>query len=230
MREVDKGNGWKVQEILEPDGKRRHTKYFYKHKRAPRILITSKMAEQLAGYALIEKDLRNVLLWLQEIDRIYPHIERPNKTVISPDRERFTIIKALYVAALTFYGKCFTKCEGRRIKLDKKIMDDKYKELHDNIMHMRHNYAAHSGADNFEEVKVALVLYPSKRSKLPPILYKELTQPDVILKDPGDDVGFSDLIEHLQSKVLEKIVLLDNKIMSEEIIPKGKDYWYKKGK
>ena len=230
MREVKKGYGWKVQEIIEPDTKRRRTRYFYKNKRAPRVQITSKIAKQLAGYALIEKDLRNVLLWLHEIDEMFPDNERPNVSSISPDRERFIIVKALYVAALTFYGKCFSQCEGRKIKLEKRIIDDEYIEHHDHVMHMRHNFAAHSGADSFEEVKVALVLYPSKRVKAEPILFKELTQPDAMLSHPNDEVGFKELVEHLQAKVLDKMNTLERKIMKDEILSKGQDYWYRRAK
>ena len=129
-----------------------------------------------------------------------------------------------------FCGKCFTQCRGRRIKLDGKIIDEKYKEAHEDAINMRHNFAAHSGADKFEEVKVALVLPPNKKSNMAPILYKELIQPDVMFTHPENDIGFREVVIHLQEKVLDKMRNLTDKIMFEEIAPKGKDYWYKKAK
>jgi hypothetical protein len=230
MKESDKGDGWKVQETIDPKTGESHRRYLYKNKKAPRALITSKLAQQLAGYTLIEKDLRNILIWLDEIDTIFPQSERPNVVSLSPDRERFNIIKGLYVAALTFYGKCFATCEGRKIKLDRKFVDDAYKEAHDHTINMRNNFAAHSGADSFEEVKVALVLYPNKRTNRNPILYKELMQPDAFLTDPEDEIGFKEVTEHLQGKVLDKMSQLTNKIMTEEVGPKGKEHWYRLAK
>ncbi|MFM5184423.1 MULTISPECIES: hypothetical protein [Aeromonas] len=224
MRKVKQEGGWEVHEILDPNQVKRITKYFYKRKRAPRIELEDKISQQLAGYTLIEKDLRNVIAWLYEIDQLHLK-ERRNMPQISLDRKTYNIVKGLYVAALTFYGKCFTTCEGRKIKLEKKLLKEKYWKRHDEIMHMRHNFAAHSGADSFEEVKIALVLYPNKRSNEKPKLYRELMQPD-FLDNP--DCPFSEVVNDLRTAVLNKIRQIEDKIYEQEIAPKGKEYWYKK--
>lgn len=232
MREIKDptGGGWKIREILDPYTSERYNQYFYKNKRAPRIELRTKIAKQLAGYTLIEKDLRNVALWIKEIDKLFPSSERPGGAFISPDRERFNVIKGLYVAALSFYGKCFTQCEGRKVKLDKKFIDDKYHEIHDNIMHMRHNYAAHSGSDTFEEVKIALVLYPNKNTKLLPRVVKELQQADMMYQSADEKLHFIDLVEHTRLRVLNKMEVIEKRILENDILPQGKDHWYKLAK
>lgn len=229
MREKDEGNGWSLREILDPNTNKRHTQYFYKRKRAPRIELKDKVSQQLAAYTLIEKDLRNVLVWLDEIDRLHPVANRKGKSQIADDRVVFNVVKGLYVAALSFYGKCYTSCEGRRTKLEATQLNDEYQDAHKSVMHMRHNFAAHSGAENFEEVKIALVLYPNKKSDEQPRLYRELMQPD-FMDSSDEDKSFKDLVNHVRNKVLDKIEKLEERIFEKEIAPKGKEYWYKKGK
>lgn len=230
MKEIDYGDGWKIREIIEPevDSVKRHTQYFYKRKRAPRIELRGKIAKQLAGYALIEKDLRSVATWLNEIEKLHSRKNIDKTVQIAADREVFNLIKGLYVAALTFYGKCFTQCEGRRVKLQKSIIDEKYLEMHDEVMSMRHNFAAHSGADSFEEVKIALVLYPNKNFEKLPMIYRELTQAD--FRDSRDDETFLQLVGHVRSKVIDKARQIEERIYEKEVLPKGKDYWYRVAK
>jgi hypothetical protein len=217
-------NGWEIHEIVELEAKARYNKYFYKRKIAPRIELNGKFSQQIAAYTLIEKDLRNVLSWLETIEKLEPS-DNVNTSGVGNDRETFNLIKGLYVGALTIYGKCFTACEGRRLSLQRKFMDQEYREVHDHIMHMRHNFAAHSGADNFEDVKVVLVLYPNKKSDEKPFIYRELMQPDYI---ELTEISFKDLVKHLQTKVNSQIDVVYEKILDDEVLVKGKDFWYKK--
>jgi len=133
----------------------------------------------------------------------------------------------LYVASLTFYGKCFAQCEGRRARLNKKNIDIKFHEIHDEILKQRNNYAAHSGADKFEDVKIALVLAPKIKTNLPPWLYREVNQPDLYMWSK-DEIGFRALVEHVQANVQEKMKVVSKKILADEVAPLGKEYWYKK--
>lgn len=59
-------DGWSVREAWDAKIGQRHNAYFFKRKRASRFEIKGKLAQQLAAYTLIEKDLRNVLVWLGE--------------------------------------------------------------------------------------------------------------------------------------------------------------------
>jgi len=220
--------GWTYRELLNPKTGERKNRYFYKRRVAKRVELTSRLTQQLAGYVLIEKDLRNVLLWLSKIDELVPEDHAPAKGdtyTKSTDRELYSIVKGLFVAVVTFYGKCFTTCEGRRVKLDRSWIDNKYKEEHDTMMKFRHNFAAHSGADKFEEVKIVAVLDPKKHRGTIPVLVKELKQPDVLMSK-SDEKGSEELVQYLQSKVLTKIHALEEKVLNEDVIAKGKDYWY----
>ena len=228
MREINRPDGWTIQEILEKETGNRLTRYFYKRKRAPRVQLDSKVAQQLAAYTLIDKDLRNVIVWLSEIEKLHSR-EKFKGCHISQDREIYNIVKSLYVASLTFYGKCFTSCEGRKLKLEKSLVDTNFLKTHDDVIHMRNNFSAHSGTDSFEEVKIALVLNPKIKSNMKPEIFRELCQADFKDSD-NDDLRFLRLVEHVQVKVAYKINSLIERIYEKEILPKGKEYWYSRAK
>jgi len=211
-------DGWIIEEIFDPT-KGRYNKYYYGRKLAPQVAMTDKISQQYAAYTLIEKDLRSVGFWLHEIERLQPsQLDRVK------DPDKMNVIKGLFVAALTFYGKCFTSCEGRKIKLETKVIPEQHKDTHEQVMRLRHSYAAHSGAENFEEAKVSLVLPPNKKSNMKPQLYSELTQPDYILKS---SLNFSQLVSDLQSIVLSKRSEVGDIVLEKIVCPKGKNYWYK---
>ena len=217
---------WEIHEILDPNSVKRITKYFYKRKAAVRVQLKDRISQQLAGYALIEKDLRNVIYWLKEIRKLIGD-DRGKGAQISDDRERYMIVKGLFVSSLTFYGKCFTKCEGRKIKLDRRFVSEDLRECHDWAMHLRHNFAAHSGSDEFEDVKIALVLPPyNKSTTIEPMIFREIMQHD----SSEGDTEFIALVESVHKDVETKINKLISTIYEKEVLPKGKDYWYKMGK
>ncbi|MFT5759273.1 MAG: hypothetical protein ACI9LM_004030 [Alteromonadaceae bacterium] len=211
-------DGWTIVETYIPD-KGLENEYFYEGKKAPSVKMTDKISEQYAAYTLIDKDLRSVIFWLNEIEKLEPEIL---DRVKNPDK--MNLIKGLFVASLTFYGKCFTSCEGRKVKLERNFIDEEHRETHDQIMKLRHNFAAHSGAENFEEVKVSLALHPTKKSDMKPKLYTELIQPDYI----SDEVEFKALAESLKNKVFDKRASVGETVFEKIVAPKGKMYWYKK--
>ena len=53
---------WTYKTIVLPKGRVFYNKYYYKRKRAYRIVLDTPKATQLAGYILIEKDLRYKLI------------------------------------------------------------------------------------------------------------------------------------------------------------------------
>ena len=214
-------DGWTIVENFIP-GISRHNEYYFDGKRAPAVRMTDKISAQYGAYTLIEKDLRSVIFWLSEIEKLKPEIEDRWK---SP--EKMNLIKGLFVAALTFYAKCFTSCEGRKLKLEKKMIDEEYHSIHDQVMSLRHNYAAHSGAENFEDVQISLALHPSKKSDMKPNLYSELLQPDYVT---NEELAFKSLAESLQQKVLRKRNAVGETVLEKVVAPKGKLFWYKKAK
>jgi hypothetical protein len=205
--------------FVEPATGKVHRIYTYNRKPCRREVLNSRLAEQLAGYALIEKDLRSAAIWFKEIERLTDVDRDARRYVNSPNRETYNIVKGLFVAALTFYGKCFTKCEGRPVKLERSQLDEQFRESHDECMAYRHNFAAHSGAKKLEQVTVALVT-PVKQGKRPAFqLFKELFQPDFIWSEE-EDGSLTQLVEHVRSIAEQKMHKLNDKIIEEEVLPK----------
>ncbi|ENO3977415.1 MAG: hypothetical protein ACRDCT_22595 [Shewanella sp.] len=214
-------DGWTIIENFTPS-KGLNNKYLYLGEPAPSVIMTDKISEQYGAYSLIEKDLRSVVFWLQEIENLKPDdLDRLKKP------EKMNLVKGLFVAALTFYAKCFTSCEGRRVKLDKSIFDTDDLKTHERIMKLRHNFAAHSGAEGFEEVKVSLALHPNIESNMKPNLYSELFQPDYI---SGEQLAFKALAEKLRGIVFEKRDSVGDRVLEKIVKPKGKQYWYEQAK
>lgn len=220
---------WSLKEYIEPHTQVAHRIYYYKNKICKRIILDSQLARQLAGYGLIEKDLRSAALWVKEIERIRgdDQVTDHRGSRISPDRERYNIVKGLFVAALTFYGKSFAQAEGRRVKLERRQIDPKFHDSHDEAISFRNNFAAHSGAKAIEKLRVVLVLPPKTKKTELPNVYRELEQPDWMMPQ-GSESGLHELAEHARLIPLRKIDELNQKILAEEIAPKGYDYWASK--
>jgi hypothetical protein len=172
---------------------------FYKGKLSPRIPLSSKLSAQWAGYVLIDKDLRSVTTWLEKIDE---YMKEQKEDVLSTDRVVKDMVKGLWIASLTFYGKCFTEADGRKIKLNLSQLNKEYHEDHNEYINLRNNFAAHAGS-GYEKVNIVLVLPPIKKVPRPPLIVPELYQP---FYSTGD---FLNLVKHVQEKVLIKIKKLE---------------------
>lgn len=194
-----------------------HRKYSFKRKPCNSLVLDSPRVKQLAGYTLIDKDLRSCLLWLDEIDRRHDEGPTDKQQTYShgKDRGNYVLIKGLFVALLTFYAKCFTRCEGRRVKLERSHLDARFHGIHDTNMMYRHNFAAHSGAARVERVQIVAAYSTPKKGKLYVKLYRELEQPDLVSTTP-DDVSMRELLLHVQSFVHDKISTLSEVIEQEE--------------
>lgn len=220
-------NTIQVKEVVEPKSGKVHRFYTYNGKHCKRVLIDTRLSKQLAGYVLIEKDLRSVVVWLKEINSILEDEPTGRGHIHATNRKMYNIVKGLFVASLTFYGKCFTKCEGRLVKLERKQVEEKYRLKHDQLQDYRNNFAAHSGATDIENVKVAVIIPKVKKGDVQPKIYSELYQPDFFIAKSGG-VEFIDVVESLRDVVLKKISFLNQKIMEEEVLPHGLDHWMKK--
>jgi hypothetical protein len=229
MKYDDLGDGWSKVTVLDPETSDFYNRYYYKRVKAKRIEITTPKAQVLASYTLIEKDLRSVAVWLDEIESMMNAdtklTENPKHRKSGHDRTRYNLVKGLFVAALTFYAKCFATCEGRKVKLEKKNLDENFQEKHQAAIDMRNNFAAHSGADKVEKVKVVLALDTKRRKGAIPYFTRELAQPDSYILESIAE--FRDLVEHVKIFVDGKINTLNQKVLEDDIISKGGDYWYK---
>lgn len=210
--------GFSHRHFVDPSTGRTKRIYKYKGKPCQLVIHTSQKAKQLSGYVLIEKDLRNCLAWLDEIEA--RNDEGPTdqgiKNYQGKDRTNYTIIKGLFVALLTFYAKCFTRCEGRKIKLDKSRLDPEFHQIHEHLMSLRNNFAAHSGAELIEMARVVTIFSPIKKGKFKAQTIKELEQPDLLVTQPGDK-SMRGLLLHTQAIVIAKIQSLSQSIELEEV-------------
>ncbi|WP_336334661.1 hypothetical protein [Pseudomonas putida] len=222
-------SNWSFVDFVDKQSGKIHRIYKYKNKSCKSVYLKSKLVDQLAGYSMMEKDLRSAIVWIKKTREMVGETNAKDvKYVVNRDRETYNIVKGLFVAALTFYGKCFSKCDGRPVKLERKQLDEKFWAVHDTAISYRHNFAAHSGAAKLEFVKIALVI-PEKLKpgrEIPLNLYTEINQPD-LLTQSGDELGFIDLFEHVRTFVTAKIELLKDKILREEILPKGPRHFFK---
>lgn len=199
--------------------------YFWDEHLAPKVEISGKLVDKLSGYTLIKKDLDNALKWMKLAEKLASGVQSPEDKgyVHMTDRETFDVIKAYFVAALTFYGKCFTEAAGRHANASRDWLDVRYRDLHDSYMSYRHNFAAHSGNERFELATTYVLLHPNRRELLPYLPTIRL-QPDLALPSPGE-LGLADLIEHVATKVTDKYNKLSQKIIHDFIIPAGVVHW-----
>lgn len=178
---------WEEDEILSKNGSIESV-YYYKGVRAIKLPLESGVAIPMAGYTLIHHDLRMILCWLSIVKDEYKKtgIERVKQTAIriTPEnlRDKFDVIKAFMVASFTFYGKLFTKAEGRKIKLDVSIFenDSDMLKTHNEIMLYRHNFSAHSGKEKIEYVEVSLILDAVKERATRPFIVRTMNQPNAV--------------------------------------------------
>lgn len=225
---------WEVRGVIDRDSGKHRNEYYFKRKKAFRVPLTSKLASALGGYALIEKDLRSISEWLSLIESMQTRSKLPNDPghyLLRDDHDSDHIIKGLFISCVIFYGKCFSACEGRKVKLERSNIDESDAETHDSIIELRNTYAAHSGKGRAEEVNVVLVLNPKKKYfNNKPILIRELMQTEVMYTITQDIVSFRRLVGNIRNTVLDKLETLDSLIYKNEISPEGNEYWYKKAK
>lgn len=206
-----------MQQHLDPYSGKARRSYYFKGKPCNSIVIKSRNALKLSGYSLIEKDLRSCLSWLEEIEK--RHDEPPQKNQIAShgkNRENYMLIKGLFVSLITFYGKCYTSCEGRRVKLERSNLQPEFHKIHDYLMTLRHNFAAHSGSQLIEQARVVIAYSIHKRSqKLYAQTYRELEQPDLATPKEGDTT-IRELLLHARSIAESKISKLSDDVQNEE--------------
>lgn len=112
-------------------------------------LVDTKISKQYAGYRLILKDLSTVKKIIAELRNFAP--------------QTFPLVKqSLTFYAVITYGKCFSEAKGRGVSLNRKealklATTDQAAE-HDQILHLRNQYVAHSGEGGYEHNLVVAAL------------------------------------------------------------------------
>lgn len=204
---------WFQKIVITKLGQLRY-EYHYKGKTGKLCValeIEDHITKQINAYTLIEKDLRDSLSFLVEIEEFSKQEKSNNKGII---------LKALTRAIAITYGKCFTVAGGRKIKLDENIVSEKNRQAHKDIMEMRHQYVAHAGVTEHESCKCVLLLPPAikfyKGQTVFPGHFTELYQtitPVFLVTD------CKSLIEEVQLKVKDKLEKLWGKIDLSKISP-----------
>ena len=223
----DDDSPWEVNEKVDLLTGKITRSYSYKRRSAARICLSDGIASQYAGYSLIEKDLRNILIWIEFLEDSLAEWETDLGSYLRGRRhkaEHFAIVKGIYIAAITTYGKCFNQCAGRRIRIDPSWIDEDHKDSHQFAILTRNNFTAHSGEAKFEVANVVLVIDRKKTSNALPLLATEINQPDSIGYTELAD--FKALVESLHKKVRRKQDQLHQKIF-ENCLKQGRDYWLK---
>lgn len=225
---------WECKSYIDKTTDRIHFRYIHKRKTAPHVTVETPIARKLAGYTLIERDLRTVKTWLEMADSLNKREIDESTTgtqLLTGDEDNDLIVKALFVAAFVFYGKCFAQAKGRKVKLEKEQLPIELQTTHDEIIQLRNNYAAHSGEIPFEFCVINLVFYPRKKHKSKsPFLLRESIQTQSLHSHPDDVHGFIHLVEHLLCLVRDKLESLNAKVFEKEIHGKGLEFWRKQAR
>jgi hypothetical protein len=122
----------------------------YDGKNCPVVPLEGPLPERLKGLSLIREDLK-------QVDAIFD--ELGSSESLSIPRQ-----KGLLFGALALYGKCFTEARGRKTTLKAESIfkgaPDELRNRHDWLMRLRHEFVAHGGDSQEEQLKLLLILKP----------------------------------------------------------------------
>ncbi len=172
----------------------------------PHVILESAISKQYSGYRMIAKDLDLVeqgIKWLKanELSKI---------DIIAQSVTTFVVIT---------YGKCFCEADSRNFKLDKgafKYCTQAQKDLHKELMDIRHNYIAHAGETVFERNPVLLAKVPLDNDEFGFKVFDNL----VYMASINVEVNlYDELVRNLRQYVTEKVsksyTALGNSILDE---------------
>lgn len=216
----------RVDRVLDPQSGAVALSVWLNDQRVPLVRVTGRRAERVSGLTLIQKDLKNAGRWVVKAAEQAMAMRGDSEAqfIQFQDREVADQIKALFVAALTFYGKAFTEAAGRRAQASRDWLDESFRERHDYFMMFRHNMAAHSGDEQLEKADSHLLLMPNASLTQSPVqLFTNRFQPDIAWADDDTD-KFSSLIAHVIEKVEAKHKGLSDAIC-EAALMKGAAFW-----
>lgn len=182
-----------------------------------KVRLKGKFADQMAGLAMILKDLNSAKMWIQKAYNLTAEVrtEKLKNTVFTQfaDEELSDEVKAFFISGVTFYGKSFTEAKGRKVQFQRDWLAVEYREIHDRVMHLRHNIAAHSGDEKLESADVSLLLIPQNKQSffLQPIATR--AQPSFVdVTVQGAD--FLKLLNYIISVVIERHLAAGRRLMA----------------
>jgi hypothetical protein len=127
-------------------------------KALPFLKIQPKFKIQFLGYIQIFYDLEFVKQCLSYLSKIY-------------DKNEYDFLKqTIWESLIIKYGKCFARADGRKIKLEPKVVfkdHPSFLEIHNEIIDLRHQHIAHAGNSKNELIDAYFALHHDKNK--PPV-------------------------------------------------------------
>lgn len=187
------------------------------------------ITERYCGLKLIEKDLRDIKLYLSEYEK-YLNIGI-EKSIANATAFESIIAKGLLTTIVVHYIRCFPGSKGRKALIqDREISSDNI-NTHQFLVSLRNTYLAHSDVSQYERCSYVILVPPQNKainraSRM--FSSTELFQAVGIEGLVGD---IKDLIQELYEKVENKLNDCENNI--NQIVGKlspEKVYAFLKGK
>lgn len=224
---IEKHDGVEIRTIRDKHGVFTRL-YRERGKLLPRLTLEGRLVEQMKAFRSLEKDLRNLLAWAKILNDTHQKLDGANKVSLDMEIDDAAIAKALFFAILALYGRCFTTAQNRKFTFDRKHVPEGLRDLHDDLMHARHNFAAHKGQFEYENCQIALVVVPHRKGAKTAI-FSELQQPyfssDLLSND--NENKFVELCNALREVVNSKYSNLQEKIEHDFVRITPNDYWKK---
>jgi hypothetical protein len=209
---VGMSKGWFRQESIDPKTyATSKSTYTYHKQKAVKHPLNSGIANQFGAYKSLFYDVNLVIGFISQIQTI---IASTNVDEVG-DRANEVMLSGLSIAAFSIYGRCFTKADGRKLKLDEKVFQGAEVEVknHRMIMHLRHNFAAHWGQIDEKGVleNSTILLTANTNGSKQFTVASEYVIPSFILQDE-----IQHNCEYLLDYIEEKLHLLYKKLKSED--------------
>ena len=217
--------GLDVEYYIDSDSGEFKAVYIFNNEIVDRVKLSGRIAARASSLSLIHRDLKSAKEWYQKANDI---IEQKKLRVDGEqygnilDLDLSSEVRALFVPSLTFYGKAFSEAKGRKLKMERDWLDTKYFELHDSIIDYRHNFAAHSGKEDYESAETSLLLI-KKNGR---VVYQAVTDRKQIslMGFPEEQGSVLDLFEHA-IKIVEKKYNETSERIRGYVMQKSYSFW-----
>lgn len=159
---------------VDPLSGEKRTIYTYFGEIVPKVTLTGKLADRASALSLILRDLESARKWYAMALEFFPEDFFSVNDENNEDETAYHIVekdfadkvRPLMIASVIFYGKAFTSAEGRKIKAEKTWLSEDHVSMHDYIMDLRNNFAAHGGVGDYETAETVLLLLPKSKKNI----------------------------------------------------------------
>lgn len=169
---------------------------------------------QIRAYHMIRQDLLHAREWIADAEDGVPDVlasYHPSKQPTERTKEFFRKRQPLFVAGITFYGKCFMEAKGRNgVVLDRSSIKGDFRSVHDSLMLLRHNLTAHAGLEKFEDAAIFCLMKDNNDGTY--LVSTQLGHQQTSARTPisgSTAPSYLNLIDHVLALVAKKISLLE---------------------